>query len=362
MKKMLILVGVILALLFGWYGLKKVAFFWYMSHFTLPPVTIASSQAKAEKWQDYLPSVGSLTAINGVDVAPEVSGIVKDIRFSADQLVRKGDALVILDTSVEQAELKSNLAKLKLAQINQERNQKLFQRNAISQSVLDTTLAELQQAEAAVEVVQAHISQKTITAAFDGKVGIRLVDIGEYISPGKPMVTLQALNPLFVNFSLPEQYVSHLYLQQPIDVNTNGGKPIRGFISGINAKVDQTTRNILVQATIPNPTLALYPGMFAVIKVWLPAKKNVITLPQTAIAYSLHGDYVFVIKSEKSSKKTPSLLKAYRQYVTVGEQRNNKVAILKGVTADDSVVTAGQLKLQNGTRVLINNAVELSPP
>ncbi|OGT53366.1 MAG: hypothetical protein A3E84_01415 [Gammaproteobacteria bacterium RIFCSPHIGHO2_12_FULL_42_13] len=365
MKRMLMIVGIALALLFGWYGVKKGLFFWYMSHFEMPPVTVATSQAYAKTWQAYLPSVGSVTAINGVDIAAEVPGIVREIRFTPGQWVRKGDILIVLDTSVEQAELKSNDAKLKLAKINHQRHQTLLQKNAISQAVLDATQAELQEAEAAVEATQARINQKTIAAAFDGRVGIRLVDIGEYISPGKPLVTLQSLNPLFANFSLPEQYVANLYFQQPVDVSVNlhndSGQTIRGFINGINAKVDQTTRNILVQATIPNVKLDLYPGMFAVIKVWLPAQKKVVTLPQTAIAYSLHGDYVFIIKQKGKTKDDKPILNAYRQYVTVGEHRGNEVAILKGIEPGALVVTAGQLKLQNGTRVLINNEVELSP-
>lgn len=361
MKKMLLVVIIVFGLIFGWYVAKKLIFNYYVSHYEAPPVTISASIASTKDWQSYLISVGTLTAVNGVDISAEVGGIVKEIYFESGQSVKKGDTLVLLDTSVEQALLKDNDAQLKLAQLNFDRNKTLIVKHAVSQSQLDTLVAQLQEAQAGVEQTQAKILQKTIKAPFDGKIGIRMINLGEYLSPGTNIVSLQSLNPLYVRFNLPEQYLPELYLQQPVEVSINigGGQSIMGTVTAINSKVDQTTRNILAQATIPNDNFQLYPGMYASVKVLLKAHKNVVVLPQTAISYSLHGDSVFIIKPEGKDKEGKPILKAYRQYVKVGERRENEASILDGVKNGDQIVTSGQLKLQNGTNVVIDNSVEL---
>lgn len=360
MQKMLFYVGIFFLIVFGIYGARKALFIYGMMHYQPPAVTISSSTVEAKTWQSYLPAVGSLTATNGVDLSPEVSGKIETIKFNSGQTVKQGDVVIVLDTSIEQAELKYNQAKLKLAQINYERDKKLFEKNVSSQAALDTRFAELQEAEANVESTLAKIKQKTITAPFDGRIGIRQVDLGQYISPGKNMVTLQSVNPLYVNFSLPEQYLPELFIGQKVEVNVNfgPGKLVNGTITAINSKVDQTTRNILVQATIPNDQFELYPGMFASLKVYLHEQKDVAVIPQTAISYSLSGDYVFLIKKESNDGK--SISKVYRQYVKVGERRGSVASILEGLKPGDIIVTSGQLKLQNGTPVTINNSVELS--
>lgn len=359
MKKMLIIVGIVFGLIFGWYTIKKI-FIWYMiSHYEMPPVTISTSTATPHTWQSFLTSVGTITAVNGVDISSEASGIVKDIRFQSGQFVNQGDLLILLDTSVEQAQLKDNQSKVKLAQMNYDRDKTLLKKNVASQSTVDTDFANLQQAQAGVEATLARINQKTITAPFSGKIGIRLVNLGEYVSAGTAMVTLQSLDPLYVRFNLPEQYLPNLALAQPVDVEVNVGdgmQTIRGSITAINAKVDQATRNILVQATIPNKKMTLYPGMFASVKIWLPQEVNVITLPQTAISYSLHGDSVFLVKDKGKKEKN---LYVTRQYVKVGERRGDEIVILDGLKAGDKVATSGQLKLQNETHVVIDNNVEL---
>lgn len=360
MSKMLIYVGIFFAIVFGWYAVKKIIFFWYMSHYTPPPVTISATYAKSRTWQSYLTAVGTLTAINGVDISTDVAGIVKEIRFNSGQYVKKDDVLVLLDTSIEQAELKDVQAKLTLAQINYQRDKKLFEKNVASQAALDTRYANLQEAEANVQSILAKIKQKTISAPFDGRIGIRQINLGEYISPGNTIVTLQSLNPLYVTLNLPEQYLPALYLNQLIDVAVNFGKGkiVRGNITAINSKVDQTTRNIQLQGTIPNEKFLLYPGMFALVKVWLKEQRNRIIIPQTAVSYSLSGDYVFIIK-EDNKIKDHSSLQVYRQYVKVDERRDNQVAILEGLKDGDRIVTSGQLKLQNGTHIVIDNNVEL---
>lgn len=211
---------------------------------------------------------------------------------------------------------------------------------------------------------QAIINHKHIRAPFDGKLGIRKVDPGEYVSPGMPLVSLQSLDPLHADFPLPEEDFKQIYVGQKVRVTVEsyGSEIFRGKITAINSKVNEETRNILVQATLPNKDRRLYPGMFANIKVLLPERKHVVTVPQTAIAYSLYGDSVFVIRQEGKDKKGRPTLKVQRQYVTVGEWRAGQVAILEGVEAGQQVVTSGQLKLQNGSRVLIDNSVDLSRP
>jgi membrane fusion protein (multidrug efflux system) len=240
-----------------------------------------------------------------------------------------------------------------------DRQNKLYHRNASAASSLDQALATFQQAEAAYDMIKAEIQQKNITAPFTGRIGIRQVNVGQYVAAGTPMVTLQSLNPLYVDFNLPEQYVKFLYINQPIEITINGlnQAPLPGKVSAINAKVDQTTRNILVQATIPNTSQLLYPGMYALVKVWLKNTGNTIVVPQTAIAYSLSGDYVFLIKNEASKAKPQ--LRAYRQYVKVGERRGSEAQILTGLKPGDLIASSGQLKLQNGSSIVINNTVEL---
>lgn len=360
MKRMLIIMGIIFGMIFGIYAIKKTLFWWFFGHYQPPAVTVSASTAKAITWQSYLTSIGTLVAINGVDITSEVAGTVKEIHFESGQFVKQGDLLVLLDTHLEDAQLKNDQAQLTLAQLNYDRELTLTKKNVASQAALDTTRAKLTEAQASLEATQAKIRQKTITAPFNGKIGIRQINIGEYISPGHPMVTLQSLDPLYVQFNLPEQYLPALYLQQPVEIiiNQHTNKTIKGTITAINSKVDQITRNVLVQATLPNPAMTLYPGMFASVKIWLKQQKNVITLPQTAISYSLHGDSVFLIQEDKKSKKHHPILRVSRGYVKVGERREGEVAILEGVKAGDQVVTAGQLKLQNGTPVVIDNSVE----
>jgi membrane fusion protein (multidrug efflux system) len=363
MKRMLVICGIIFGIIVGIYIVKKTLFIYFISHYEPPPVTISASIATTKTWESYLTSVGTLKAVNGTDISAETSGIVTEIHFNSGQSVQKGDLLVRLDMAVEQADLKSNQARLALTQINYNRNKTLLKKNVTSQAEFDTTAAQLLEAQANEEGTQAKINQKTITAPFAGKIGIRQINLGEYISAGTTIVTLQTLDPLYVDFNLPEQYLSNLYLQQPIEITVNidstKTKLVKGVITAINSKVDQLTRNLLVQATIPNQDLQLLPGMFANVRVWLPIKNNVITLPQTAISYSLHGDSVFIIEEKGKDKKGNPILHVTRQYVKVGERRGDEIAIIDGVKKGDSVVTAGQLKLQNGTHIVIDNSVEL---
>lgn len=362
MKKMLKITGIFFAIIFGWLVFKKLFFMVMIGFYHPPAVTISDTVATGKTWEDYLTSVGSLTAVNGVDLSAETSGIVKEIHFESGQNVKKGDVLVVLNNGGEQAALENNQAKLKLAQLSYQRDQTLFKKNVTSQSVVDSDFANLQQAEAGVDQAQEQLNEKIITAPFDGKIGIRQINLGQLVQPGTMIVSLQTLDPLYVSFTLPEQYLSQLYVNQAIDVTVNSmgenDETIKGKITAINSKVDATTRNISVQAEIPNSDQKFYPGMFALVKVWLRAQNNVILIPQTSVSYSLHGDSVFIIKNE--GKKKHPILRAYRQYITVGERRGDIVSVTSGIQNGDQVVTSGQLKLQNGTTVKVDNSVELS--
>jgi membrane fusion protein, multidrug efflux system len=357
MSRMLFYVGIFFAIIFSWYGVKKILFMWGMAHYKPPAATILAAKVQVKNWQSNLTAVGTLTAINGVELSSEAAGIVHDIRFNSGQFVKKGDVVIVLDSHVEQAQLKDKLAKLKLAELNFQRDKKLFERKVSSQSALDNSLANLQEAQANVELVQAQIKAKNITAPFDGRIGIRQVNLGQYVSPGTNLVTLQSLDPLYVMFNLPERFLPNIYLHQLLDVSINfgAGKTVKGKITAINSKVDQTTRNVLIQGTIPNDKFVLYPGMFALVTIWFNDREKTIVVPQTAISYSLSGDYVFVIKNESKDKKKPQL-KVSRRYVKVGERRRDEAAILDGLKANEEIVTSGQLKLQNGSDVVIDQS------
>lgn len=356
MKKMLIGVSIFFIILFGIYGVKQLVMSYFLSRYRPPPVTISAATVKSVSRNPYISTIGTLTAVNGVDLSPAVPGIIAEIRFNSGQYVKQGEVLIVIDTRLEQAELKNNEAKLKLAKMDYAREKKLFDRKVSSQAALDTRLAELQEAEAQVEATLAKIQQKTITAPFSGKIGICLVNIGQYVSPGTPMVTLQSLNPLFVRFNLPERYLSLLTLNQRVSFTINDGrtnKIIDGKITAINAKVDTSTRNIMVQATIQNNDFKLFPGMFALSKIWLQEQKNVLVIPETAISYSLSGDYIFVLKKDTTKAHKP-IWNVFRHYIKTGERRDGLVAIEDGLKLGQQVVTAGQLKLQDGSQVLID--------
>jgi len=231
----------------------------------------------------------------------------------------------------------------------------------VSKSTYDQALATLRQAHAQVNKSLVMIGKKNIRAPFSGKIGIRQVNIGQYINPGDTLVSLQSLDPLYVDFSLPEQYLKSLYLNQRISIEVDAypDEKFYGKITAINALVTEATRSINVQGTLPNTNYRLYPGSFANVNVYLPKRKSVVTVPQTAMTYSLYGNTVYVVEQKGKDRKGKPILRAYERYVTVGPMKDNVVVIKKGIKASEIVVTSGQNKLQNGTRVVINNNVKL---
>lgn len=355
MKKMLISVVIFFGILFGIYGAKKLVFFWYMSHYTPPPATVTAITVKPMDWASYVSAVATLDAVNGVDISAEVPGTIKEIHFNSGQYIKKGERIISLNSEVEEASLKRYQAALQLAHLNYEREKTLFQKHVTSQASLDTRYSELQIAEANVDTTKAQIKQKNIVAPFDGRLGIRHINQGQFIQPGTLLVSLQALDPLYVNFSLPEQYLSHLALGLTITVNVDfgKGKVVNGKISAINSKVDPNTHNVSIQATIPNEQFRLYPGMYGLVRVYTTEHKKTIAIPQTAISYNLSGNYVYVIKDE-SQAKNGSDLHVYQQTIKTGERRNDLVIIEEGLTPGTKIVVAGQLKLRNGHPVLVD--------
>lgn len=361
MAIMLIFTVSLFGLIFGFGIIKTILMNRFFAHFSLPPVTISATQAIQENWTPTLDAVGSLVAINGVQVTPEVSGMVTSIDFKSGQMVKAGQPLVQLDDSTDREDLKNLNAQLKLAQANFQRQAELLKTKSTSQASYDDAQAQAEEMQAQVAKTQLLIDKKRIKAPFDGKIGIAQVNLGQYLSPGTPLVNLQSLNPLYANFSLPEQNLPKLYVGQPVEVSVDSypGKIFKGKITAIDAAIDVQTRNILIQATIPNQDLRLYPGLFANVKILLPTKKQVVTVPQTAISFSLYGNSVFVVVPDGKDKQGKAVYKVHRRYVTTGEQRENKIAVLKGIKANEQIVTSGQLKLDDGVQAYIDNSIQL---
>ena len=353
----------------------------FLSKMVPPPATISTETAKSEQWVPKLPSVGSLTAIQGIDVTTQISGVVTGIGFDSGQEVAAGTALVTLDSAVEQADLASNRAALQQTELDLKRQNELSQRAYASEATQQAAQAKRDSAAASVQRTSALFTQKTIVAPFKGRLGIRKVEIGQYVSPGTALVSLQALDPIRVDFPVPEQELSKLKVGQSIEVlvDAYAGQIFVGSIESLDARVNLDTRSLLVRAQIKNPDKKLLPGMFANVSVLQDAATARITVPRTAVTYSLFGDSVYVVKpaaapNSTTAAATPASTAALagkgaaepelvveRRFVRVGEAREDRVAIAEGVNVDDQVVTSGQLKLQNGARVKVDNAAPLTP-
>lgn len=361
MTKQMTLTIALLTLLFG--GIfaflqgKQYLIDQYLADYQPPPVTIPAEPVLVERWDSYLKSIGTLKAVNGVEITSEIGGLIKEIFFTSGIEVKKNQRLVQLDDSVEQANLRSNAAQLKLAQINHRRDKKLLTSRAISKTDFDTVEAKLVDAEAQVEKTKALIEQKRIYAPFDGRIGIRLVNVGDFVSTGDQLVTLQAIDSLHVDFSVPEQFFPLLYPDQLVrfTVKAFANRVFEAKVTAVNSKVDQNTRNILVRAIFDNSAKELVPGMFANVNIILAQQQEVVTVPQTAISYSLYGDSVFVVTSNGVDQEGNALHTVQRRYIKVSHRRSERVAIADGLAEGEIVVTAGQLKLDNDTRVLIDN-------
>ena len=324
-----------------------------------PPVVVTAMKVTKQEWQPQLTAVGSLRALQGVDVTTEIAGLVREIRFKSGDEVKAGAVLIQLNADSDIAQLASLKAAADLAQTTLTRDKVQFEAEAIAQAQLDSDEADLKSKRAQAASQQATIDKKTIRAPFAGRLGITLINPGQYLNPGDKVVTLQTIDPVYIDFTLPQQQISGVSLGQTVTVLSDAyvGQNFSGKVTAIDSKVDTATRNVQVEATVANPQRQLLPGMFARAAVDSGEKKVYLTLPQTAITYNPYGATVFITADKKDAKGNAQV-QAQQVFITPGPTRGDQVAILKGVPEDAMVVTSGQLKLKNGTPVRIDNSVQ----
>jgi len=324
-----------------------------------PPDAVTTIVAAEAQWPSTLNAIGTVAAVQGVTVSADLPGVVDRIAFDSGKSVQRGDVLVQLDTRQEQAQLAGAESQLQLARLNHDRMKGLVQQDAVSRAEYDTAAAALQQAEARLSEIRATIERKTIRAPFSGVLGIRQVNLGQYLTGGAAVVPLQSLDPIYVNFTVPQQDVAQMRIGRTIHVTSNepGSGEFAGRISAIDSVIDQATRNVQVQATLPNPGAKLRPGMFVQTQVILGAPQRVIALPASAINYAPYGDSVFIVGDMKNEQGHP-----YRgvrqQVVKLGPARGDQIAVLSGIKPGEEVVTSGVFKLRNGAPIQVNNSVQ----
>ncbi len=351
-------VVVLFGLIFGWGAVKAMFIGKFLASIPYQPETVSTVTASESPWQPSLQGVGTLTAINGANLSSEVSGIVDTIDFESGDRVKAGQVLLTLRPNNDPAVLAQLRATAAVDQSNYERDQKQFTADAVSQAQVDTDRATYLAAQAQVQSQQALMAEKIVKAPFAGTIGIRQVDIGQYLAAGTEIVTLQQLNPLFVDFYLPQQALAQIKVGQPVTVEVDAfpGQNFTGAISAINSAVDTATRTVQVRATIGNDSLVLRPGMFATVSIAIGQPQNYVTLPETAITYNPYGDTVYIVHNGTGHDGKPAQI-ANQTFVTLGDTRGDQVAVQKGVAVGDVVVTAGQLKLENGSTVTVDNRV-----
>jgi len=328
---------------------------------TPPPETVTTAVAVRQSWESILPAVGSLQAVQGVTVEAELAGKVVHIAFEPGTKVRAGDLLVKQDTSLEEAQLRAAEAAATLAKTNLERTKELFLKKSISKSEWDNAETQFKQAVAQADTIRATIAKKNIRAPFAGLLGIRLVNLGEFLHEGDAIVSLQSLDPIFVNFLLPQQELAKMGSGLKVRVTTDAlpGEVIEGTITAINPQVDAATRNVRIQATVANPRDRLRPGMFAEVAVVLPGRNEVLAIPATSVLYAPYGDSIFVVEDKQSEKTGQPVKRVRQQFARLGEKRGDFVSVVSGVKEGEAVVSTGVFKLRNGQDVVVDNT--LSP-
>ena len=356
---MLIAVGLVFGGVFDFQIFKNAMTKKFMSAMPQPPQTVSTVTAAMQEWQPQIEAVGSLRAVNGADLAFEVSGIVKELHFKSGDDVAAGDILLTLRADDDSAKLEALKATAALSEIAHQRDQEQFKIKAVSQATLDADGANLKNAKAQVAEQQAVVDKKTLRAPFAGHLGVRVVDIGQYISAGTAVVTLQALDPIYADFFLPQQALNQIRLEQvvTIKIDTYPNGDFAGTITAINPKVDPATRNVQVRATLKNPDRLLLPGMYASVNVAAGGKQRYLTLPQTAVTYNPYGETIYVVDDKGHDPQGRPQLIARQVFVTAGLKRGDQVAILSGVEEGQTVVTAGQMKLRNGSPLVIDNTI-----
>jgi membrane fusion protein, multidrug efflux system len=323
----------------------------------MPPEVVTVATAQKSSWESTLNAVGSLAAVQGVTVAAELPGKIVHIAFEPGTRVNAGDLLVKQDTTTEEAQLRSAEAQVVLAQNNYHRIEQLLARNAISRSEFDNADAQLKANKAQADAIRTAIAKKTIRSPFSGRLGIRLINLGEILKEGTAIVSLQTLNPIFVNFQLPQHQLSKIKTGFGVRVSSDAltGESLEGRITAINPLVDNATRNISVQATLENAKEQLRPGMFVDVQVIQPAENEVLAIPATSVLYAPYSDSVFVVEVKKDEKSGQEGKVVHQQFVRLGEKRGDFISVLSGLKEGDSVVSTGVFKLRNGQPVVIDN-------
>jgi len=327
-----------------------------------PPESVTSAKAELADWRPVRAAVGTLVAVRGVTLSAEVTGTVREITFENGGQVKQGQLLVRLDTSSEQAQLEGALADAELARLTLERARTLRKDVVNTQAELEAAEARAAQTNAAVANLRAIIAKKVIRAPFDGRVGIRQVELGQVVSPGSPIVSLQTVTPIYAEFQLPQQALADVKLGQQVQLKVDvfPGASWEGTVTTINPEVDPGTRNVRMRATVPNPDGRLTPGMFASVEVLSEQQERVLLIPATSILFAPFGDSVYVLETEKSADGTSEKLVAHQRFVRTGERRGDFVAIVSGLNPGETVASNGAFKLRNGMAVQLHNA--LAPP
>lgn len=356
---MLVLVALVLGGIFGFEAFRAKMIKQFLAGFGKEAQTVATTVAGTQEWQPQLRAVGSLRAVNGADLSLEVAGIVDQIQFKSGDDVTTGTPLLTLRAEDDIAKLHSLEAVADLARVTYDRDQKQFKVEAVSQQVLDTDAATLKNDVALAEQQRAIVQKKFIKAPFDGRLGIRQVDIGQYLNAGTTIVTLQALDPIFVDFTLPQQNLGQLKIGQKVKaaIDAFPGQDFTGDLIAIDPKVDSSTRNLQIRAAFKNPDHKLLPGMFVTPIIDIGVPQQFVTLPASAITYNAYGSTVFLVEDKGKDDKGQPKLQVRQTFVTTGDTRGDQIAVLKGVQKGDQVVIAGQVKLRNGSPVVVNNSV-----
>ena len=361
MTMMLCGVFLLLGLIFGFNQLKTFMIKHFIAGMGLPPATVSTLIVTTSEWQPKLTSVGNVRAFRGVDLSTEVGGLVATVPVKSGQDVKEGELLIKLNDASDIAQLNALKAMADLAKVINERDRQQLAIQAISKNVFDTSAADAKSKQAQVEQQTALVAKKNLKAPFSGRVGIVSINPGQYVNSGDKLLTLQTLDPIFVDFNLPQNNAEQIQVGQVVEVTTDAFKDasFTGKITAVSPKVDTNTRNIQVEAQLANPDKKILPGMFANVNIKLGDQVKLLTLPQTAVTYNPYGSTVFLAKpTGKKDKQGKDALEAQQVFVTTGATRGDQVAILKGIDEGATVVTSGQLKLKNGTPLIINNQVQ----
>lgn len=356
---MLILVGAVLGGLFGFKSFVGGKIKEAMAGMANMPQTVSAAKAETSDWQPRIDAVGSLRAVRGAELSLEVPGVVEEITFDSGDQVKAGQVLLALRKDDEVAKLQSLEATAQLAQITYDRDVKQLKAQAISQAIVDNDEANLRNAKAQVAQQKAIVDKKTLRAPFDGKLGLRQVDLGQFLSAGTVIATLQSLDPIYVDFLLPQQAVAQIAVGETVRAKIDAfpGRTFEGKITAINPKIETASRNVQVRATVANADQKLLPGMFATVELDTGAAQRLVTLPQTAVAYNPYGSLVYIVDDKNKGPDGKPQLVARQVFVTTGATRGDQVSILKGVAEGDMVVTSGQIKLRNGVPLIVDNRV-----